>query len=279
MVIRRKYNTSTASGTHIRIPIPKAASTDFAGSGDWTPASGDVKLSKDGGTQANIGTLPTYTNGAWEFQLTGTELSCKQLEIMIVDSATKVITDQAILIETFGNASAMYAIDYSAAQLPANVTQFGGSAGTFASGVPEVKTASLASGAITATAIASDAITAAKLASDVGAEIADAVWDELTSGHTTTGTTGKALTDAGAAGTPPTATDIADAVMTRASSHWEASAPAKSLGTGVMKLTHKVESASGTLTIYRSDGTTVHVTQVETNDAAADPIVGLGGAS
>ena len=38
-------------------------------------------------------------------------------------------------------------------------------------------------GAIDATAIATDTITAAKLAADAGAEIADAVWDEVLSGH------------------------------------------------------------------------------------------------
>lgn len=46
------------------------------------------------------------------------------------------------------------------------------------------------SGVITATSIAADAITAAKLAADVGLEIADAVWDEAMSGHTTAGTYG-----------------------------------------------------------------------------------------
>lgn len=128
MVIFRKYNTATASGTHLRIPIPKAGSTDFAVSADWTPAAGDVKLSKDGGTQANITTLPTYTNGAWEFQLSGAELSCKQLEIMVVDAATKAITDQAILAETFGNASAMYQADLSAAAMTADVIKWNGTA-------------------------------------------------------------------------------------------------------------------------------------------------------
>lgn len=44
------------------------------------------------------------------------------------------------------------------------------------------------------------------------ADIVDAVWDEATSGHTTSGTTGKALIDAGGAGTPPTAAEVADAV-------------------------------------------------------------------
>jgi hypothetical protein len=57
-----------------------------------------------------------------------------------------------------------------------DVDAFGGTAGTFSSGRPEVNTTHAAgtawgSGAITAAAIASDAITAAKLASDVATEI------------------------------------------------------------------------------------------------------------
>jgi len=106
--ILRKYGVATASGTHIRVPIIKAGSQDFAAGGDWTPATGDVKISKDGGAQANIGTLPTYTNGAWEFQLTGAELTASQIEIMVVDSATKAVEDQCILVETYGNISAMH---------------------------------------------------------------------------------------------------------------------------------------------------------------------------
>ena len=56
-----------------------------------------------------------------------------------------------------------------------NVTQFGGAAGTFASGRPEVNTTHAAgtawgSGAITAASIASDALTAAKFADDVSTE-------------------------------------------------------------------------------------------------------------
>jgi hypothetical protein len=54
----------------------------------------------------------------------------------------------------------------------------------------------LADGAITAAKIGADAITAAKVASDVSAEIADAVWDEALSGHTTAGSAGKAMSDA-----------------------------------------------------------------------------------
>ena len=43
--------------------------------------------------------------------------------------------------------------------VPANVTQFGGSAGTFAAGIPEVKVASIADGAITSAKFTVSAIT------------------------------------------------------------------------------------------------------------------------
>lgn len=64
-----------------------------------------------------------------------------------------------------------------ATTLPAvNVTQFGGSAGTFSSGRPEVNTTHAAgtawnSGAIAATTLASDTLTAAKIAADVTTEL------------------------------------------------------------------------------------------------------------
>lgn len=90
------------------------------------------------------------------------------------------------------------AAESSAGVSKVDVTHFGGTAGTFSSGRPEVNTTHAAgtawgSGAITAASLASDAITAAKVAADVGAEIADAVWDEATSGHTSSGTAGLAL--------------------------------------------------------------------------------------
>lgn len=100
------------------------------------------------------------------------------------------------------------------ANLPVNVTQFGGSNGTFSSGRPEVNVThaagtAWASGAITASALATGAITAAKfaagaidaaaLAADAGAEIADAVWDEQVDG-TTTGRQSIRLINSAAAG-------------------------------------------------------------------------------
>jgi hypothetical protein len=101
-----------------------------------------------------------------------------------------------------------------------------GSVGSIASG--GITSASFAAGAINAAAIATGAIDADAVAADAGTEIAtavwalatrtltantnlndptaaaiaDAVWDEVLSGHLTSGTTGAALNGAGSAGDP-----------------------------------------------------------------------------
>src|SRR3990172_2941928 len=56
-----------------------------------------------------------------------------------------------------------------------------------------IDAATFAAGAIDAAAIAANAIGASELAADVVAEIADAVWDEVASGHVTSGTFGQRL--------------------------------------------------------------------------------------
>lgn len=110
----RKYGTG--SGADVYLPIIKRGVVDFAVSGDWSPAAGDVKVSKDGGSAANIGTLPTAVtmgNGAmWKFVFSDSELQCKVLAVTVVDSTTKAVEDQMFLVETFGHASAMYPPDF-----------------------------------------------------------------------------------------------------------------------------------------------------------------------
>lgn len=122
MIFQRKYNTATVTATHIRIPLIKRGVVDFAVSGDWpSPAVGDVRLSKDGGAWADITNAPTASsaggNGSsavWVFQFTAAELSCQILTVVVSDATTKLIEDQCFIIETFGNASAMYPSDISA---------------------------------------------------------------------------------------------------------------------------------------------------------------------
>lgn len=179
-----------------------------------------------------------------------------------------------------------------------------GSVGSVGTG--GISSGSFAAGAITATAIAADAIGASELAADAiteiwagstaptAAAIADAVWDETSVGHTgggkagdqlwtdldaildDTGTAGVVLNAAGLA--TDAVNEIADGVMTRASSNWEASAPVKSLGTAVMKAVHRTKDNAGSLQVFRSDGVTVHTTQAITTDAGNAPIDELGGA-
>jgi hypothetical protein len=109
----RKYGIGT--GADIYLPIIKRGAVDFAVSGDWSPAAGDVKVSKDGGAAANIGTLPTAVtmgNGAmWKFVFSDSELQCKLLAVTVVDAATKAVEDTMFLIETYGHASAMFPPD------------------------------------------------------------------------------------------------------------------------------------------------------------------------
>jgi len=102
----RRYGTGT--GADIIIPIAKAGATDdFAIAADWTPAAGDVKISKAGGAAANIGTLPVFvTSIGWKFVFSDAELTAARINVNIVDSATKAIKDQHIVIETKGHASA-----------------------------------------------------------------------------------------------------------------------------------------------------------------------------
>ncbi len=115
---QRKYNVATAAANHIVIPMIKAGVTDFAVAADWTPAAGDVKVTKNGGTPANIATLPSYTADlGWVFPFSAAELSAEKLDVLIVDSATKAVEDQFFSIETFGNALAMRAFDLDTAAI------------------------------------------------------------------------------------------------------------------------------------------------------------------
>lgn len=111
MMLLRKYGVATT----FTAPVRKAGSDDLAATGDWTPATGDVKVSKDDGAVANITTLPSVVTGTgsvlWKFTLSATEMQAARVVIQIVDSATKAVDDQVFLIDTYGNASAQHAID------------------------------------------------------------------------------------------------------------------------------------------------------------------------
>lgn len=156
-----------------------------------------------------------YTVGAW-FHVVVSAVTVDSQTVNFVACAFRLMAAEAV-----------------AGKPKTDVDAFGGTAGTFSGGRPEVNTSHAAgtawgSGAITAASIAADAITAAKiadgaidantfatgaitaaaiaadaigaseLAADAIAEIADAVWDEDATGHQTGGTFGQAIGDPGA---------------------------------------------------------------------------------
>lgn len=123
MFLLAKYGTQTT----FTFPVVKRGVQDLAVSADWTPATGDTKISKDGGNVANSTNNPAAVGGSgsalWSLTLSATELQAAVVDIQIVDSATKAIEDQVIKVFTYGNASAKLAPDFSSATLALFTTQ------------------------------------------------------------------------------------------------------------------------------------------------------------
>lgn len=121
MQVAIKYNTSV----DVYFRMIKRGAVDFAVSGDWTPASGDVKVSIDGAAQANTTNLPSNITGAlWRLTLTAAETVGKIVCVSIIDSATKAVEDQALDFYTYGNASAAVTRDIGATIQQADVRQW-----------------------------------------------------------------------------------------------------------------------------------------------------------
>jgi hypothetical protein len=118
--------------------------------------------------------------------------------------------------------------------------------GSVASVTAAVTLPSIPAGWITAAGIATGAVDADALAAD-------------------------AVTKIWAGSTAPTATTIADAVLSRGASNVEASAGEHTLCTVILATLESRVSGS-TWTIKRTDGTTTHASKTVTTDAAANPI-------
>jgi len=84
-----------------RAPVVITASTNLASSTtDWTPAAGEVKVSKDGGTPANVGTLPTYVASGYvmTWALSASEMQAD--EVIVASVSRAKIADQVFRIIT-----------------------------------------------------------------------------------------------------------------------------------------------------------------------------------
>lgn len=206
MIILRKYNAAT----HIYVPIIKRAAVDFAVSADWTPAAGDVKISKDGGAAANVTNLPTAiamgNTAVWDFSITAAELSAAQVAITVADAAAKAVEDQTILIDTYGNASARHAVDLNDSvragltALPNAAAEAAG--GLYTRGVGAGQVNQDANGRVDTRWVAGNVTvgtnndkTGYTLTAAEYTALVNAIWDELTSEGRTAGSYGQKLKD------------------------------------------------------------------------------------
>ena len=84
-----------------RAPVVITASTNLASSTtDWTPAAGEVKVSKDGGTPANVGTLPTYVASGYVMTWTLSASEMQADEVIVASVSRAKIADQVFRIIT-----------------------------------------------------------------------------------------------------------------------------------------------------------------------------------
>lgn len=156
----------------------------------------------------DVNTIKTQTvtcaAGVTVYPAVGTTTTVKSNQEIVysTDFATNYNTTQdkwnVNLVDISGSA-----ISLMSAQLGVRVVELASdsiTAGVIQDGA--IDAATFQAGAITAAAIAADAIGASELAADAVAEIADAVWDELLSGHAISGSAGAGLSAAGSAGDP-----------------------------------------------------------------------------
>ena len=100
MEVQRQYGRQTT----IFFTMVKAGSLDLAVTGDWTPATGDTKVAKDGASVVNTTNNPAIVAGTgsvlWSLVLTATEMEAEENDIQIVDAATKLVEDNVIIVTT-----------------------------------------------------------------------------------------------------------------------------------------------------------------------------------
>ena len=140
---------------------------DSTGAEYTSAVIGDLSISKNGGTLtalASAATLTHIANGQYTLMMTTGNLdTLGRAQITCNKSTYQMPPIGLVVVPAMVFDSMVLGTDV----LQSDVTQFGGTAGTFAAGIP---TAVLDSAAILA--------------------VADQVWDEATSGHTTAGTYG-----------------------------------------------------------------------------------------
>lgn len=179
-----------------------------------TLATGDFKVEKDGGTAANLATLPVVAPAAGSsisITFSAGEMQCQQLILRMVDASGAQWNDDCIQVWTVGDSSAMLQSDPFAATMnlsPGAISQISNAvweelrtnhetAGSFGEGVSSIQgdvtgnvdgdvegsvlgdvdgsVGSISSGGIVAASFGTGAITSATITQDACQKIADEV--------------------------------------------------------------------------------------------------------
>lgn len=230
----RKYGVETK----IDFELYEVDGVDFRT--DAVDAGSDCSIMKDEGAEATCTNDFVDEGKGYSITLTNTEMEAARIVVYIVDSATKVWLDKAIVIETYGHPSAMHAFDLDDG-VRGGMTALPNAAADAAGGLPisdagglDLDSKLANTNEVTAARMATltdwinggrldlilDAILGDSnelqtdwkdggrldliLDSVSAAAIADAVWDEAMADHVGAGSTGKTLDDL----TPGAATNV-----------------------------------------------------------------------
>jgi hypothetical protein len=288
------YNTSS-SRTHVRLQF----STHQGAGGNVAPVSAfeaaDIRIYRAADGAAFSNTQRSSANGITMTSPFDTLVGVHDVDIDLTDN-----TDAGFYASGY-----LYSVMLAPDETIDGETITGVVLAYFEIGPQPVNVVSIANGAITAAAVATGAIDADALAADAVAAIVDGVLDEPIAGHTSSGSVGEAIDNAGAGGTPPSAADIADAVwdedltghttpdsagllLGTAGATTDAQIADKILGRNIAGgsdggrtvtdafrlLRNKSSISAGTLTVTEEDDSTPAWTAAVTT-AAGDPITGL----
>ena len=106
---KRKYGVETK----IDFELYETDGTDLKS--DAAHASGDTKIMKDEGDEANTTNGFVDEGQGYSITLTATEMQAARIVVYVVDQGTKAWLDKVLIVETYGNASAQHEFDLDSA--------------------------------------------------------------------------------------------------------------------------------------------------------------------
>ena len=244
-----------------------------------TLATGDFKVEKDGGTAANLATLPVVAPAAGSsisITFSAGEMQCQQLTLRMVDASGAQWNDDCIHVWTVGDSGAMLQSDPFGATMnlsPGAISQISNAvweelrtnhetAGSFGEGVSSVQ------GDVTGNL---DGSVEGDVEGGVLGNVAGSV-GSISSGGIVAASFGTgAITSA--AITTDAGQNIADEVLNR-NLAGGGSGNSRNVRNALRGLRNRVRNQGGTLSIYEEDDTTIAWTAAATT-AAGDPMTEL----